>query len=465
MTTTDPGLTAEQQRLSLSTAAAKNLSTTTKSVPQMQGISPRWLLKVLPFVEAKGGAYRVNRRLSYAVGDGIITFTSVGSEIRVVPQELCELPLLRGFEDEAALTALANRFEQRDYQPGDVISEIGTPTDQIVLIAHGKVSQIGRGQYGDDVNLGVLADGQYFGEQVLAGQDGEWAFTTRALTHTTVLTMSRATFNQLNGDIQPLREHIAQQVASPSQAQNKHGEAEIKLASGHDGEPQLPGTFVDYELRPREYELSVAQTIVRVHTRVADLYSQPMDQVEQQIRLTIEALRERQEFELVNNRDFGLLANADLKQRIHTKSGPPTPDDMDELISRRRKTKYILAHPKAIAAIGREQNKRGLVPQLTEVNGTQVTSWRGIPILPCDKLQISESGTTSIIAMRVGEENQGVIGLHQTGIPDEYEPGLNVRFMGIDEHAVIKYLVSTYYSAAILVPDALGVLEHVEIGR
>ncbi|SFT32355.1 hypothetical protein SAMN04487904_10133 [Actinopolyspora lacussalsi subsp. righensis] len=67
--------------------------------------------------------------------------------------------------------------------------------------------------------------------------------------------------------------------------------------------------------------------------------------------------------------------------------------------------------------------------------------------------------------MRTGEQNQGVVGLHQTGIPDEYQPGLSVRFMGIDDKAIISYLVSAYYSAAVLVPDALGVLEHVEIGR
>ena len=67
--------------------------------------------------------------------------------------------------------------------------------------------------------------------------------------------------------------------------------------------------------------------------------------------------------------------------------------------------------------------------------------------------------------MRTGEDNQGVIGLRQTGLPEEYEPGLSVRFMGINEQAIISYLVSAYYSAAILVPDALGVLENVEIGR
>jgi len=37
--------------------------------------------------------------------------------------------------------------------------------------------------------------------------------------------------------------------------------------------------------------------------------------------------------------------------------------------------------------------------------------------------------------------------------------------MNINEQAVSSYLLSTYHSAAILVPDALGVLEQVELGR
>ncbi|MEV6715783.1 family 2B encapsulin nanocompartment shell protein [Lentzea sp. NPDC051208] len=465
MTVTDPGLGVEGGQLSLSTKAARNLSSTTKSAPQMQGISPRWLLRMLPWVEAKGGAFRVNRRLTFAIGDGRVTFTSVGSEVRIVPQELAEFKLLRGFEDEAALTAVANRFEQREYLPGEVIAHRGESVDEIIVIAHGKVTKTGRGEYGDDVALGTIADGEYLGDEpVLSGSDKNWSFTARALTPTTAVVLTRAAFAQLNGQIEPLREHIAQQLANPTSASNKHGEAEIDISSGHDGEPALPGTFVDYELRPREYELSVAQTIVRVHTRVADLYSQPMDQVEHQLRLTIEALRERQEHELINNKEFGLLANADLKQRVSTSSGPVTPDDMDELISRRRNTRLILAHPKAIAAFGRQLNNRGLYVPTVEVEGKSLQSWRGIPIAPCDKIPVNKNGTTSIIAMRLGEEKQGVVGLRQTGIPDEYEPGLNVRFMGIDEHAMLKYLVSTYYSAAVLVPDALGVLENVEIG-
>jgi hypothetical protein len=277
--------------------------------------------------------------------------------------------------------------------------------------------------------------------------------------------LNRQDVLELNDQFGRFREHIHQVWSNPAPPQNRHGEAAIDIASGHSGEPTIPGTFVDYELSPREYELGVAQAILRVHSRVADLYNQPMSQVEQQLRLTVEALRERQEHELINNTDFGLLHNCDLRQRVHTRTGPPTPDDLDELLSRRRKSRVFLAHPRTIAAFGRECNKRGIYPQTAEIDGRPVQAWRGVPLLPCDKIPISDRGTSSILAMRTGEDDEGVIGLQQTGIPDEFEAGLSVRFMGINEQAVISYLVSTYFSAAVLVPDALGVLEHVEIAR
>ncbi|ARZ66420.1 cyclic nucleotide-binding domain-containing protein [Streptomyces sp. HU2014] len=454
-----------ESQLSLGTAAARQLATTTKSVPQMQGISSRWLLRVLPWVQVSAGTYRVNRRLTYTVGDGRVEFISTGTEVRVIPPELGELPLLRGFDDNTALEALADGFVQREYAAGDTLVEVGAPADHIYLIAHGKLNRTGPGKYGDETVLGVLADGDYFGETVPLEPDGTWAFTVRAVTRCTVLALPLQAFQELADRSEALREHVAGFASRTHPPLNRRGEADITVTSGHTGEPPIPGTFVDYEPAPREYELSVAQTVLRVHTRVADLYNEPMSQLEQQLRLTVEALRERQEHEMVNNREFGLLHNADLKQRIHTRTGPPTPDDLDELLARRRKTQYLLAHPRTIAAFGRECTSRGLYPQAVDVMGTAVRSWRGVPLLPCNKIPVTESGTSSILAMRTGEENQGVVGLHQTGIPDEYQPSLNVRFMGISEQAVSSYLVSAYYSAAILVPDALGVLEDVEIGR
>ncbi|MEU9859485.1 family 2B encapsulin nanocompartment shell protein [Streptomyces sp. NPDC047971] len=455
----------EPTRQSLSTAAARNLATTTKSAPQMQEITSRWLLRMLPWVETKGGAYRVNRRLSYTVGDGRIDFVQDGATVRVIPGELGELAMLRGFDDLEVLTALADRCAQRDFRAGEVLVERGTPALQIHLIARGRVNQISVGKYGDQVAVAVLADGDRFGDHALLDGQGTWDYTATAETAGTLLTLTRADFDAVLATAPSLHAHLQRFNSLPRQRQNRHGEAEIAMSAGHVGEVALPGAFVDYELTPREYELSVAQTVLKVHTRVADLYNGPMNQTEEQLKLTIEALRERQEYELINNREFGLLHNADFKQRIQPHSGPPTPDDLDELLCRRRGTKLFLAHPRTIAAIGRELNARGVYPDHVDLDGERVLGWRGVPILPCDKIPISRDNTSSILAMRTGEDNQGVIGLRQTGLPEEYEPGLSVRFMGIDERSIISYLVTTYYSAAILVPNALGVLENVQIAR
>ncbi|HWH10441.1 MAG TPA: cyclic nucleotide-binding domain-containing protein, partial [Solirubrobacteraceae bacterium] len=276
-----------QAQMSLSTTAARNLATTTKSVPQMQGISSRWLLKVLPWVNVSSGAYRVNRRLSYAVGDGRVTFTSNGAGVKVIPAELGELPLLRGYDELAVLSGLADRFVQAEFQAGEVIVEAGSPVDRVYLLAHGKVNRIGEGKYGDEAVLATLADGSYFGEQAMLDEDQEWDVTVKAVTRCTVLSLPKDEFREALSRSEGLRSYIQARLAGGLHAQNAQGEAAIALSAGHDGEPDLPSTFVDYETSPREYELSLAQTVLRVHSRVADLFNDPMNQVEQQLRLTI----------------------------------------------------------------------------------------------------------------------------------------------------------------------------------
>ncbi|MEV0295362.1 family 2B encapsulin nanocompartment shell protein [Nocardia sp. NPDC050710] len=465
MTIEMPLQTENNARKSLSTGAAHQLATTTKSEPQMQGISSRWLTRMLPWTQVNGGVYRVNRRLTHTVGNGEVEFIVDGSQARVIPLELQELPQLRDFDDEEVLSALAQRFEQRDLEPGTVVAEFGNPMNQVMLIVHGKLSKIGSGEFGEHTKLGMLGGGEFYGDATLTDPSAIWPVTIKTVTKTTMLVLPRQSLDELLELTPALREQLSRVAAAPVRPQNAKGEANILIASGHEGEPLLEGTFVDYDASPREYELSLAQSVLRVHSRVADLFNDPMNQVEQQLRLTVEALYERREHDLVNNTDFGLLHNCDLKQRIYTESGPPTPDDMDELLSMRRSTKLFLAHPKAIAAFGRECSKRGLYPDPVEIDGHRVPAWRGVPIFPCGKIPISGTQTTSILAMRTGEKDQGVIGLHQTGIPDEYEPSLNVRFKGIDDQSIISYLVSCYYSAAVLVPDALGILDNVLVAR
>ena len=90
--------------------------------------------------------------------------------------------------------------------------------------------------------------------------------------------------------------------------------------------------------------------MLQTHTRVTDLYSNEIDQLREQVRLTVDAVKEREEWELINNAEFGLLHEVAPANRIPTRSGPPTPDDFDELLSRVwKKPGFFIAHPRSAA--------------------------------------------------------------------------------------------------------------------
>lgn len=241
--------------------------------------------------------------------------------------------------------------------------------------------------------------------------------------------------------------------------------SQIEVDCSARDERTLPQTFVDYVENPREYNLAAVQTIVDVHTRISDLYSKPYNQIGEQLRLSIETIKERQENELINTKDYGILNSVAPSQVIKTRTGAPTPDDLDELITKVWKEPgFFLLHPLAIAAFGRECTRRGVPPPTVSLFGSQFLTWRGIPLIPSNKLPI-HNGKTKIILLRTGENRQGVVGLFQPGLQGEHSPGLSVRFMGINDKAIASYLVSLYCSIAVLVDDALAVLDEVEIGK
>ena len=245
------------------------------------------------------------------------------------------------------------------------------------------------------------------------------------------------------------------------------------LCSSQPKSDVIPQGFVDYETKPREYILSSVSTIINVDTKVADVFSSPYDQAKEQLALAVESLRERQESQIINNDDYGLLKNVPDSQRIQPLNGAPTPDDMDELISKVwKEPSFFLAHPRAIAAFERECTRRGVPPVTANLNGGTFILWRGIPIIPTDKLMVdglknptSQFGKTNILLVRTGEAKRGVIGLYQSGLQGEHSRGLSIRFRGIDDKGVASYLLSLYCSAAILADDAIAVLEDVEVGE
>jgi hypothetical protein len=247
------------------------------------------------------------------------------------------------------------------------------------------------------------------------------------------------------------------------------------LCSSEKKGPEIPEGYIQYQQKPREYTLNSISTIINVDTAVQDVFSSPYDQTKEQLHLAIESLRERQESQIINNDDYGLLKNVPDSQRITpgNKAGSPMPDDLDELISKVWKEPgFFLAHPRAVAAFQRECTRRGVPPATASLFGGTFILWRGIPIVPTDKLFVdglknpkSKTGKTNILLVRTGEAQRGVIGLYQTGVQNEQGRGLSVRFRGVDNKGLASYLLSLYCSAAILSDDAIAVLEDVEVGN
>jgi len=240
---------------------------------------------------------------------------------------------------------------------------------------------------------------------------------------------------------------------------------DIRIECSPSDSEDIPAAFVDYEEQPREYTLSTVTTTIEVQTRISDLYRSPMDQVREQLGVLIEMVKERQENEIVNNANYGLLSHVVPSMSVRTRAGSPTPDDLDELIAKVwKEPAFFLAHPRAIAAFGRECTWRGVPPPTITLFGSPFLTWRGLPLVPSDKLAIGDDGTTRILLLRTGEKKRGVVGLFQPGLPGESSPSLSVRLMGINPRGAAQYLVSLYCSIGVLTDDAIGVLEGVDVG-
>lgn len=452
---------------SLTIAAARNLATTTKTTPRMAAASPRWLLRLLPWVQVDGGTYRVNRRRVLVPSDERVQVEMRDGRVVLDYANLRSISLFRNL-DRVVLESILDSLVQSEVSAGTIVTQEGDPGDRFFIIAQGRAEVFGRGRHGQRVRLATLADGDYFGEIALLEGGGRTA-SVETTTRCVFLTLDRERFDRLLADAPAVREQLVREsqrrIQANSDLANAYGERTIEVAADTEGEQQIPSTFADLEEDPVEYPLSLVQTVLRVHTRIQDLYSDPHDQLQQQVHVTVQEVKERQEWEMINNPRFGLLNVVDPSMRIATRRGPPTPDDMDDLLARVWKMPaFFLAHPLAIAAFGRECTRRGVPPATVQIHGAPFLTWRGVPIIPSDKLPVRGGLESTILLMRVGDDVQGVVGLHHAGIQDEHGiPSLSVRYMGIDDHAVASYLVTSYFAVAVQVQDALGALEHVDV--
>lgn len=459
----DISLNLFKAQQSISIESAKQISITTNTIPLMPSLSPRWLLRLLEWVDVPTGIFKINK-ISYTSDIQHIDLSNKNVDI----ESLKLIPLFELFPDNL-ISKLLEKSHTKEIDAGQVIIKEGDIEDGLYIILGGELDVTIKGQDDLPVVIKKLSAGDYFGERSLVESISR-PTTVSAHTSVILLHLSKQIFSKVVKN-QEIQNKIAQYYKSSKKTAAVTGYEEVQapLIAGHHGEPPLPHGFASYTEHPKEIHLSVIQTIIGIHTRIGEIYNVPYNQLEQQLRVTIENIREREEWEIINNHEFGLLNNVDPYMVIRTRQGAPTPDDLDALLSLAWKNpSFFLAHPKAIAAFGRECTFRGVPPPTIEMFGTSFLTWRGIPLIPSNKIMLNNNGKhtkTDILLMRVGEEAQGVIGLHKVNASEHKIPSLTVKFMGINERSIASYLITKYFSTAVLVPDALAVLKNVEIDK
>ena len=236
--TLDPAAT----QLSLGTAAARQLASTTKSAPQMQAHHAA----VAAALAAVGGGQ--GRHLPREPRGSPTPSATAGSSSSAPaprsgssPPSSANLPPLRGFDDADVLPAhgrslhpAAVRRRRRPSCRGRDPDRRGCP-DRARPGREDRRRQVRRRRR----VLGTLADGDYFGAADPDRAQAPWdVLGPRGHTGCIVLTSSPRTSFAAAGRASRAAPGITWSgfARHGEQAQNKHGEAAIELASGHAGE-------------------------------------------------------------------------------------------------------------------------------------------------------------------------------------------------------------------------------------
>src|SRR4051812_30056907 len=107
---------------SLGASAARNLATATVTVPQNLERTPRWLLRLLPWIDVDGGVYRVNRRRRIVHPPGLVQVAVGSKSAGVDAKQLRTIPVFSGL-DHDGLEAIASALVEERRAPGEIIAE------------------------------------------------------------------------------------------------------------------------------------------------------------------------------------------------------------------------------------------------------------------------------------------------------------------------------------------------------
>jgi ATP-binding cassette subfamily B protein len=118
-----------------------------------------------------------------------------GRHADIAPQRIRAIPLFSTLDD-TLLKSLATEFMAEYYDANQVIVNQGERGDKFYLIVRGKVAIYTTGFEQREVQLGILEDGEYFGEMALV-QGGPRSASVKTLLPSLILTLQNTQFEKL----------------------------------------------------------------------------------------------------------------------------------------------------------------------------------------------------------------------------------------------------------------------------
>jgi ATP-binding cassette subfamily B protein len=154
---------------------------------------------------ALGGAYAAlwDKQSGFVLQDGAAAIT---------PQRLRSIPILSGCSD-AVLDVLCQAMVSESFSAGRIVLEEGDPGDKFYVIVRGRVEfYVERGD-GRETLLGVMQDGDWFGELALIRRVARTC-SARATADTVCLTLDRSRFLTLLESDPKLRQHVEETASA-----------------------------------------------------------------------------------------------------------------------------------------------------------------------------------------------------------------------------------------------------------
>ncbi len=210
-----------------------------------------------------------------------------------------------------------------------------------------------------------------------------------------------------------------------------------------------------FDIKPKEYTLAIIQSLIEVPNRIVDLYNIPFNQLNTQFQLTIDNLLERKEKRIISS----LLEYSKENKKSSKIKNYPTPHDLDILISQVwKKPSFFLMAPEVQARFGQSCTEKGVCIGTVEIFGHPFWTWRGIPIIPTDKLNVKNK-KSQVLLVRMGENDNGIFEIYNKAQHNHSIEGITIKETGIDENGLVGYLISMYYNIVIPTHDAIFYLE------